>query len=162
MILRTVVLASGLCGALLAAQFPAYSHQYIQRLGGAVDALQQVVADFDHSAEALGLTRSQALAQMRGSAFVEARRADMSRTFERHAQLRADLLTLEGLGPFMRAYHIGRLTDPEIARKALAAFQPALPLTFASALFAVGGFLLTIIGLKGLGALVRGKRPLPA
>ena len=56
MFLRTMVLTSGLCGALAAAQFPAYSQQYLQRLGGAVDALQQVVADFDASASALGMS----------------------------------------------------------------------------------------------------------
>ncbi|MEM9577718.1 MAG: DUF2937 family protein [Pseudomonadota bacterium] len=162
MILRTVVLASGLSGALLAAQFPAYSDQYIQRLGGAVDALQQVVADFDHSAETQGLTRDDALAQMRGSPFLEARRVDMSRTFKRHARLKADLSALEGLGPFMRAYHFGRLTDPEIARRALGTFQPSLPLSFVSALFAIAGFLLTATAVKALAALLRGRRPMPA
>ena len=162
MILRTVVIASGLCGALAAAQFPAYSQQYTQRLGGAVDALQQVVSDFDASAETLGLTRVQALDQMQGSAFVEARRADMTRTFERHAQLSTDLATLKGLGPFGRAYHITRLTDPEIARNALAAFQPALPLTFASAVFAGLGFLLTVMLTRSTVALLRFRRTMPA
>ncbi|MFK7763044.1 MAG: DUF2937 family protein [Roseobacter sp.] len=144
MILRTIVLALGLCGALVAAQFPAYSQQYLQRLGGAVAALDKVVADFDHSAAAQGMTRSAALAQMRGTAFVDARRLDMQRTFARHTRLRADLALLEGHGPFMRAYFAARLTDREIATGAFAAFRPALPLSFAGALFAFFGFLVTV------------------
>lgn len=165
MILRTVVLASGLCGAMAAAQFPAYSQQYLQRLGGAVDALEQVVADFDASAVALGLTRDQALSQMQGSDFVEARRSDMQQTFERHKRLQADLVVLQGQGPFMRAYHAAKLTDAEIARGALSSFQPALPLTFAAALFAVFGFIASTAVSKGVIALLRMRRrrqPMPA
>lgn len=148
MFLRTIVLALGICGALVAAQFPAYSQQYLQRLGGAVAALDKVVGDFDHSAAAQGMTRSAALAQMQGTAFVDARRLDMQRTFLRHKRLQDDLALLEGHGPFMRAYHATRLTDREIARGALAAFRPALPLSFAGAIFAFVGFLVTVAALK--------------
>ena len=47
MITRTLVLAGGVAGAAILSQFPEYAQQYTQRLGGAVDALGQVVADFD-------------------------------------------------------------------------------------------------------------------
>ena len=103
MFTRTLVTVAALCGALAAAQFPAYSQQYMQRLGGAVDALGQVVADFDASAASLGLSRVEALAQMHGTAFIEKRRADMKLAFHRHARLSEDLAKLEGHGPFMRA-----------------------------------------------------------
>ena len=140
MFIRTFVMIAACCGGLMAAQFPAFSQQYMQRLGGSVEALEQVVADFDASAAAVGLSRSEALGQMRGTAFIEARRADMQRTFERHENLSADLAMLEGLGPFMRAYHISHLTDRDIATGAWDAFEPALPLSFASVLFALFGF----------------------
>ncbi|WP_298843296.1 DUF2937 family protein [uncultured Roseobacter sp.] len=156
MILRAAIFAVSLSGALGAAQFPAFSQQYLQRLGGAVDALDQVVADFDASAAALGLTRDAALAQMTGSAFVEARRVDMQRTFERHAALSADLVVLSGHGPFMRAYHAARLTDAEVARGAWSAFRPSLPLTPATALFAMAGFLLSWAVLRLLFMLLPG------
>lgn len=165
MIFRAATLAIGLAGAFGAAQFPAYSQQYMQRLGGAVDALQQVVADFDASAAAEGITRTQALEQMRGTAFVERRRADMIRTFERHAQLRADLAALQGHGPFMRAYRAGHLTDAEIATRAWQAFQPALPLTLTTLLFAVAGFALSLGVMRLLAGLIRWslrRKPLPA
>ena len=145
MILRTLMLAGGLMGGVAASQFPEFSQQYTQRLGGAVDALTEVVADFDRSAAAEGLSREAALAQMVGSDFIERRQADMRRTFARHARLSADLARLEGAGPFQRAYNAHRFTDPEVAQAAFEAFQPALPLTLAGAVFAGGGFLAGVL-----------------
>lgn len=141
MILRVLALAGGLMGGATASQFPAFSQQYTQRLGGAVDALAEVVADFDASATAADLTRAQALEQMRGTPFLDSRRADMTRTFQRYDTLRADLDVLEGAGPFMRAYHATRLRDSDVARAALQAYEPALPINMAGAIFAGTGFL---------------------
>ncbi|WP_331284236.1 DUF2937 family protein [Sulfitobacter sp. G21635-S1] len=152
MILRALTLAGGLAGAVVTSQFPEFSQQYAQRLGGAVDALAEVVADFDASARAVGLSRDQALAQMQGTAFLERRRADMTATFQRYDRLRADLAEVEGQGPFMRAYHAARLTDRQIARAAWAAYQPAVPIHFAGLSFALIGFL---IGSVALGAVLR-------
>lgn len=141
MILRGLVLIGGVIGGTTASQLPEYSQQYRQRLGGAVDALAEVVADFDRSAQAEGLSRDAALAQMQGTPFMERRRADMTRTFERYAQLQADLDALEGVGPFTRAYHLARSTDAEVAAAALDTFEPAVPLNLAGGIFAGAGFL---------------------
>ncbi|GAA6174747.1 hypothetical protein NBRC116593_06660 [Sulfitobacter pacificus] len=141
-ILRSLTLAGGIAGAAATSQFPEYSQQYTQRLGGAVDALAEVVADFDASAAAVGLDRSAALEQMQGSAFLERRQADMTQTFARFERLSADLAALEGQGPFMRAYNLPRLRDAQIARAAWAAYQPAVPLNFAGVSFALLGFVL--------------------
>lgn len=165
MFLRILILACGFAGALGAAQFPAFSQQYMQRLGGAVQALAEVTADFDQSAATLGLSREEALQQMTGTAFVEARRLDIQKTFVRYDKLRADLAALEGLGPFMRAYRAHHMTDPELARGAWQAFKPALPLSLASLLFAMGGFALGGIGISTLVRLCsprRSMRALPA
>ncbi|MFK7877505.1 MAG: DUF2937 family protein [Paracoccaceae bacterium] len=143
MIWRMLVLAGGLIGAGGAAQFPEFSQQYVQRLGGAVDALEQVVADFDASAEASGFDRAHALEQMQGTAFLDNRRADMTRSFTRFGVLSSDLAVFEPAGPFMRAYHVGRM-DGQIARAAWADFQPAMPLNFAGLVFAGTGFVLGI------------------
>ncbi|MDF3414285.1 DUF2937 family protein [Sulfitobacter sp. M57] len=150
MILRSLTLAGGIAGAAAVSQFPEFSQQYAQRLGGAVDALAEVVADFDASAAAVGLERETALAQMQGSAFLERRQADMTRTFTRFERLRVDLAALEGQGPFMRAYHLPRLRDAEIARAAWVAYQPAVPLNFAGVSFALVGFLLGAAALGGV------------
>ncbi|AXI48949.1 DUF2937 domain-containing protein [Sulfitobacter sp. SK012] len=148
MILRALTLAGGLAGATATSQFPEFSQQYIQRLGGAVDALSEVVADFDASAAAEGLTRTAALSQMQGTAFLERRRSDMTRSFARLDTLRADLAEVQDHGPFMRAYNLPRLTDRDIAQAAWAAYQPALPLNFAGAIFAGIGFVLGGLGVK--------------
>jgi hypothetical protein len=142
MILRTLTFVGGLAGAAATSQFPEFSQQYLQRLGGAVDALEEVVADFDRSATTVGLDRAAALDQMRGTPFLDRRRADMAATFARYERLREDLTLLEGKGPFMRAYYLPRLSDPQIARAAMEVYQPAMPLNFAGVTFGVVGFLL--------------------
>jgi hypothetical protein len=140
--IRALILAGGVAGAAGLSQFPEYSQQYNQRLAGAVDELSRVVADFDASAAAEGLSREAALAQMVGTPFVERRQADMRRSFDRHARLSADLSALQNAGPFMRAYHAARLTDREIAARAWGDFRPALPLDFAGILFGLAGFVM--------------------
>jgi hypothetical protein len=155
-ILRAITLAGGLTAGAGLSQFPEFSQQYAQRLGGAVDALTEVVADFDASAAAEGLDRSSALDQMKGTDFIERRRVDMENTFARHATLSADLKALKGTGPFMRAYHATRFSDREVAAAAWQAFQPAVPLNMSGAIFAGFGFFMGLIGLTALFALVRG------
>jgi hypothetical protein len=147
MILRALALTGGLIGGGAASQFPEFAQQYTQRLGGAVDALAQVVADFDASASAEGLTRDQALALMQGTDFIERRQADMARTFDRYDRLRADLAILETSGPFMRAYHATLLTDGDVARAAMATFEPAVPINFAGLTFAGSGFVAGLIAM---------------
>ncbi|WP_220089905.1 DUF2937 family protein, partial [Pseudomonas aeruginosa] len=74
----------------------------MQRLAGAVDELAVVVEDFDRSAEAAGLTRYQALDELTGTAFLNARNADMTRTLTRFEALSADLTLLRAAGPLER------------------------------------------------------------
>ena len=155
MILRSIALAGGLAGAATTAQFPEFSQQYMQRLGGAVDALGEVVADFDASASASGLNRDEALEQMQGTDFLERRRDDMTRSIVRYSKLRNDLAALEGQGPFTRAYNARRFTDPEIARAAWAAFKPAIPVNFAGLMFAGAGFVIGLFGVGLLGGVLR-------
>ena len=155
MILRGMVLAGGLAGAAATSQFPEFSQQYLQRLGGAVDALGEVVADFDASATASDLTREDALAQMQGTPFLERRSADMTRSIARFERLSSDLETLQGQGPFMRAYNGTRFTDEEIARAAWEAYQPAVPVNFAGLTFAGAGFVLGSLALSLLFGLLR-------
>lgn len=155
MIGRAATMVAGLSGAAGFSQFPEYSQQYVQRLGGAVDALHEVVADFDASAQSSGLTRNEALAQMTGTEFIEKRRADMTRTIARSEKLTKDLELLETAGPFTRAYYAARLTDTDMAKAALEAYKPALPITFEGIAFAIAGFLAGSTLLGGFVALLR-------
>ncbi len=136
--IRTLHLAAGVLGASLASQAPEFAQQYEQRLGGAVDALHQVVADFDASAQAEGLSRADALASMVGSDFVARRRADMERTIDRYDRLSADLHKLQTPGG---ALPLSFDFDPTLAKQTWAAFQPAAPLTASGLGFGAAGFL---------------------
>ena len=155
MIVRAITLAGGLAVGAGTSQFPEFSQQYAQRLGGAVDALSEVVADFDTSAAVEGLSRSEALEQMIGADFIERRRADMERTFDRHAVLTEDLRLLAEAGPFMRAYHAARFADGDVASAAWDVFEPAVPLNLTSAIFAGFGFFVGLIAISSLMAVIR-------
>lgn len=142
MLVRAVSLVAGVSGAAGLSQFPEYSQQYIQRLGGAVDELSRVLSDFDTDATELGLSREAALVDLAQGGQMGAARADtMVKTIERHDQLSADLEQMQGLGPFSRARFAARFTDIELAGRVWDNYKPAMPVTFEGAVFAVLGFL---------------------
>ena len=139
--MRVIALIAGLAGAGSFAQLPAYSQQYLQRLAGAVDALAVVVADFDASATDAGLSREAALAELSGSAFLDARHADMRRSIDRYEALSSDLVLLRAANGTERVALTAARLDAEIARRAWADFEPALPTTASGALHSGVGFL---------------------
>ena len=156
MIARALTLAGGLTGAAGLSQFPEFSQQYIQRMGGAVDELSRFVAEFDADASALGVSREEALVDLAaGGDMGRARAQTVARTIARHARLEADLAVLQTAGPFTRAYEMRRFRDSKIAVRAWEAYQPALPLMFEGALFAGTGFLGGLGFVGGLMALLR-------
>lgn len=139
---KTLILAGGLCCAAGMSQFPEFSHQYTQRLSGAVDELRLFVEDFDTDAASLGLDRETALTQLAaGGALGTARAGSMERTIARYQRLDAALMDLRDADPFQRARHVTRLNDLEIARAAWEDFKPAVPLTLEGAAFSGVGFL---------------------
>jgi hypothetical protein len=140
MIGRLVVLAGGVAGAISLSQFPEFSQQYLQRLAGQVDALTIVVKDFDATATKTGLTRDQALGQLQGSAFLDGRRADMTRTFGRHDQLVNDLTILRATGPLERLLLPHRMGDLATLQSTWADFKPAVPVTTSGLVSAAVGF----------------------
>ncbi|RYH01818.1 DUF2937 family protein [Salipiger sp. IMCC34102] len=157
MIARALTLAFMLGGAAFCSQYPAFTQQYLQRLGGQVDALSAVVADFESSAMRAGLTRSQALEQMTGTPFLDNRQADMRATFRRHAVLSDNLAHLRAASPVARIMMVQRVSDPATLAGTWADFEPAMPLSFAgmasAALGAVLGWLLAALGRGALGGL---------
>lgn len=147
------------CAAVLS-QFPAFSDQYVQRLGGQVDALSQVATEFDASARRAGLSRAEALADLKGSAFREAHQADLRETFTRLDHARADLAMLRIAGPLERMLLPHRLRDPRTLAATWDDFRPALPLTSAGLIAAGIGFVLGWL-LATLAALPFRRRPEP-
>lgn len=138
--IRILTFIVGLLGATGLSQFPEFSQQYLQRLAGAVDELRRVVADFDASAEGVGMTREQALAALSEGEFQQARQADMRRTITRSEDLSADLEALRSASMLRRVMQPQRFTDAEIARAAWGDFKPAVPVTATGAGFAAAGF----------------------
>lgn len=156
MLLRTIALVGGLGGAVGFSQFPEFSQQYVQRLGGAVDELQQFVAEFDADAAEAGMDRAGALADLaQGGTFGAARAETMTNTIARFDRLAESYRLIKDAGPFMRAYSVAHLNDGEIARATYDDFRPALPLTFEGLFFAIAGLLAGALSVGGLGALIR-------
>lgn len=133
--------AALICAAALS-QFPAFSDQYVQRLGGQVDALSLIAAEFDDSAARSGMTRAEALADLSGSAFREAHGRDMRRAFGRLDRARADLQILRLAGPIERMALPHRLRDLQTLTATWHDFQPALPITLSGAIAGLIGLLL--------------------
>ncbi|WP_293452164.1 DUF2937 family protein [Planktotalea sp.] len=109
MFARALTFVAGLTGAASVSQFPDYSQQYMQRLGGAVDELSRFMDDFDADAAELDLSRSAALVDLaQGGQMGAARAETMVATMDRHDRLSSDLERMQGLGPFSRAKFAAR------------------------------------------------------
>ncbi len=129
-----------LCGCALS-QFPEYSQQYVQRMGGALDELATVVQDFDNSAKTAGYNRDEALSVMTGSAFMESRQTDMRRTFDRFDTLFDDYSRLKDANAFERLAYTARMRDSDVFKGTAKDFKPAVPLNLEGASFVSIGFL---------------------
>ncbi|MFN0114439.1 MAG: DUF2937 family protein [Paracoccaceae bacterium] len=138
--MRILPLLGGLAGAVALSQFPEFSQQYLQRLGGQADALAEVVADFDASAEKAGLTRQAALADLSASAFQVAHQGDMRGTIARAEAAQADLALLRAASPLERMMLPHRFRDGETLAATWADFRPAVPATGEGAVSAGVGF----------------------
>lgn len=138
--LRALTLAGGLLGAAVVSQFPEFTQQYTQRLGGQVEALELVIADFDASAAEAEMTREDALAAMGGSVFLENRRRDMRETISRHARLSDDLSVLRDATPLERLTMPQRVIDTKLAKATYENFVPALPLSIEGGISALAGY----------------------
>ena len=140
-LVKGLCLAGAMTGAAALSQYPAFAQQYIQRLAGQVDALTEVVEDFDFSALEAGLTRREALEEMAGTAFLDARAADMRRTFARHVILTDQLARLRDASPMERITLAPQLRDPATLQATWTDFQPALPMSMAGFVTGTTGFL---------------------
>jgi hypothetical protein len=122
---------------------PEYAQQYRQRLGGAVDELARVMAEFDADARRFGMTREQGVARLSDNTdkFVNERGVRLREESARLARLERQLATLRTAGPFARIASVASEADPVVARRAWANFEPAVPLTTEGAVLGGGGFL---------------------
>lgn len=140
-------------GATLS-QFPEFAQQYAQRLGGAIDELSAITANFDASAEREGLSRDQAFVRYETSqdSFIVEQGKDAREVFVRYDKLQAHQIALQNAGPLQKITSFANFYDPKISARTWDDYEPAVPVTVEGAAFAgaglVGGY-----GLVGLLAL---------
>lgn len=144
MIQRTLLLATALFGGVVASQAPEFAQQYRQRLGGAVDELRRVVADFDRDAAAAGLDRQQAIASMADDEqrLVQLRAASTALSVSRYERLSAQQQAFEASGPLGRVEAVLAAPDRELVDATWQSYEPAVPTTMAGAITAAIGFLI--------------------
>jgi hypothetical protein len=151
---RTLSVIGGLALGVVLSQFPEYAQQYTQRLGGAVDELRIITADFENAATAAGLTRQEALDryQATNDDFIEGRGMSMATTFTRYELLTRTLAEIQGVNGWERFTLLPKYLDTDIGRRTLEHFNPAVPVTLEGFAYAGIGFLL---GYGILSAIVR-------
>ncbi len=160
MIMRTIALVLAIAGGIAASQVPEFAQQYRQRLGGAVDELRRIVAQFDDEARAQSLDRDAGIARLRANAdpLAQARGQDLQAAVERERRLEAQDRAFAEAGPLSVYAVFAERFDPELAGRTYAIFQPAVPVTGAGFVAGAGGFLLGYGGLRAAAAPFRRRR----
>jgi hypothetical protein len=131
MLTRRLALAIGLMCGLLGTQWPEFSQQYRQRLGGALDELTRIVAAFDAEAASRSLTRAEAVARLEDNAdpLARERGAAIEGDIARQARLARRLAALRDAGPLARLIVMAGDFDSATAGQTLRNFEPAVPVT---------------------------------
>lgn len=144
MIMRRVVFALSLVFGAFTSQLPEFAQQYRQRLGGAIDELRAVVAQFDLDAKSEKLTRDEALTRLQANAdpLVGKRAVAMRDTIAREDRLSRQMQAFVEAGPFQRIGVMASDYDHAIARNAWRSFEPAVPLTTEGIVSGLAGFFL--------------------
>ncbi|MDN3720858.1 DUF2937 family protein [Roseibium salinum] len=103
---RVLMLIVMLLSGTATSQLPEFSQQYRQRLGGAIDALEEIIADFRQDAEQYGLTIAQAIARQKASSdpFIRARGDSMAEAEMRLVRLKEQREELQSAGQFQRLF----------------------------------------------------------
>ena len=131
MLARRLALAIGLLCGLAGTQWPEFSQQYRQQLGGALDELRRIVAAFDAEAASRSLTPAAGIARLKDNAdpLARERGADIERDIAREARLEREVAELRDAGPVRRLIAMAADFDPAIANETLREFEPAAPVT---------------------------------
>lgn len=140
MFARRLAPAIAVLAGLIGSQGPEFAQQYRQRLGGALEELNRIVAEFDAEARRENLTRVEALGRLERNddPLARERGEDMGKAIDRDQRLSAQIEAMNSAGPLTRLYVVATNFDPEIARSALDNYEPAEPLSFGA--LAAGGF----------------------
>ncbi len=142
MFLRRIALLIGLFAAVVTSQLPEYAQQYRQRLGGAIDELNTLIARFDEEAAQSGMNEEQGITHLQQSddRFVQQRGDQMRDTIIRRDRLEKQAQDFAKAGPVGRIAVLAEDFDPMIARRAYESYEPAVPTTSEGLLAALIGF----------------------
>ena len=168
MLARRVAAAIGLIMAVVTSQLPEYVQQYRQRLGGAYDELQAIIAEFDTEAAHLSLGRDQAIGRLKANPddLAKARGVDLENTIDRAARLERQRTAFATAGPLSQYAVLLEDFDPRLASQAYQDFQPAVPVTSAGFVAGLGGLLIGWLLTHGIAwplrRLRRGPKPVYA
>ena len=131
MLLRRLAVAIGLLLALLGSQLPEFAQQYRQRLGGALDELNRMVGQFDTEATGQSLTRAQGLDRLakNDDPLARQRAQAIGGDIERATRLQRQQDGMKNAGPLTRIATMIENYDAPTLRKAVADYEPAVPVT---------------------------------
>jgi Protein of unknown function (DUF2937) len=141
---RRLALAIGLLFAVIGSQAPEFAQQYRQRLGGAIDELDRMIAQFDSEVAAQSLTRAQGVERLKTNpdSLAQERGAAIEDDVDRAARLTRQSEAFQIGGPLTRLAGLIENFDPATASKAIRDYEPAVPITFEA--FVIGGIALFI------------------
>lgn len=120
-----------LAGGAITSQAPELAQQYRQRLGGALEEVTHVVADFDADAARNSLKREEALVlhDQAKEPFLRDRGQSIRRTIARLEHLRHQSERLGELPPLLRPLAVIAAPDQAVLEGTFRDFEPAVPLT---------------------------------
>jgi hypothetical protein len=158
--MRIIAFLLAFAAAIGASQAPEFAQQYRQRLGGAIDELNRVIANFNADAARSGIDQTQALAQMATNSdrLVRDQSVSMAETILRHARLEEQQQAFEEGGAFVRVAALLHDYDAPLMQSTARQFEPAMPTTAEGVVFAVGGFVVIYAVLRLIGFLFRPRR----
>ncbi|MCR4267890.1 DUF2937 family protein [Nitratireductor sp. ZSWI3] len=158
---RIAALAVTLACGLATSQAPELAQQYRQRLNGAMQELEQVVAAFDADATNNKLTRDEVLKVYDASTVpvLRDRGRSMRAAFDRFDRLVRHAALFEDLSPVARPLALVRSPDTMVLKGTLADFEPAVPITPHGLIWTGVGLLFGFGLFKGLALLLRRRGP---
>jgi hypothetical protein len=141
---RRLAVAIGLLFALIGAQGPEFAQQYRQRLGGALDELNRMIAQFDDEAKGQSLTREQGLERLQhnGDPLAQERADAIDQDIDRAGRLTRQKQAFGEAGPLARLATLAENFDATTLSQAWRDFEPAVPVT--SEAFIIGGVALVL------------------
>ena len=146
MIARLVNGVVAVVGAAAGAQFPAFYQQYLQRLGGRLDQARIEAGRIAGAAQAAGLRLADYIERFLANPDPAVRATGLMHqaTLADQQALREAQNALAAATGGERPIAFLRHLDSDLAWATLGDFQPALPLTLESAVYALGGLALAV------------------